>query len=271
MAENLKVHTGVSPALHPEILSHRAPALTGRTAGAFTAAQQTLSALYKNQSLILNAREAEFSKQRTPANLAHLQKVREGKARPGPNMVMIGAKVELALPPSDAKIFNDAAELAFRRGAAIFDSSRKKIVTELETLHAERAGRASDPAANSPKGLAMAAELRAHLKGLPNAERVALIREQIAAGNARLADAVCSAESFLSGLDPKTHANLVAETHKQFAPEETTKIENLVAVLKSVDDACSIAVRAYGDALVPVVGLDAAANAALSALKTGGE
>ena len=73
------------------------------------------------------------------------------------------------------------------------------------------------------------------------------------------------------GLDPATHANLVAATHSKFAPEETTKIENLSAVLKTVDDAAAITVKAYGDALVPVVGRDAAANAALSALKTGGQ
>ena len=57
----------------------------------------------------------------------------------------------------------------------------------------------------------------------------------------------------------------------KFAPQESSKIENLVAVLRSVDEAGSLAVKAFGDALVPVVGADASASAALSALKTGGE
>src|SRR5712691_2059037 len=98
----LPIHTGVSPAYHPAVIEHRAPMLTGRTQGAFVAAQQTLFALYHNQSLILNAREAEFAKQRTPNNLRALQMARDGKAKAPPNTVMIGGKISLTLPPSDA-------------------------------------------------------------------------------------------------------------------------------------------------------------------------
>lgn len=269
MANPLKLHTGVSPALHPDILSHRAPVLTGRTAGALKAAQQALEHLYRNQSLILNAREAEYAKQRTPANLAQLQKVREGKARPSNNMIMKGAKVELALPPTEAKVFNDAAEEAFRRGAAIYERSRATIVTELEQLHAERAGKTTDPNAKTPAGIAAAAEIRAHLKSLTNAERVTLAREQIKAGNARVASAVADSEPFLSGFDKATHQTLIEEVHSRFAPDESSKIESLVAVLKSVDDAASLAVKAYGESRVPVIGHSEAADAALNALKTG--
>jgi hypothetical protein len=269
MAENLKLHTGVSPALHPDILSHRAPMLTGRTQGAFTAAQQTLEHLYRNQRLILNARDAEFAKLRTPNNMRALQLAREGKGKPPANVVMRGAKMEFTLPPSDAKIFNDAAEQAFRRGASVYDQSRKKIVTELEQLHFERSGRTTDPNAKTPAGIAAAQEIRAHLKSLPPGERAGLVREQIAAGNNRVAAAVAESEPFLSGLDPATHANLVSATHAKFAPEESSKIEALTAVLACVDDAATLALKAFGDALVPVLGLDNAANAAMSALKTG--
>jgi hypothetical protein len=269
MAENLKLHTGVSPALHPDILAHRAPVLTGRTQGAFVAAKQTLEHLYRNQSLILNARDAEFSKLRTPNNLRALQLARDGKGKPPPNVVMRGAKMEFTLPPADAKLFNDAAEQAFRRGASIYDQSRKKIVGELEQLHLERAGKTTDPNAKTPAGIAAAQEIRAHLKSLPVGERAALVRAEIAAGNNRVAAAVAESEPFLSGLDPATHANIVSATREKFAPEESTKIEALTAVLATVDDAATLALKAYGDSLVPVLGLNDAANAAMSALKTG--
>jgi hypothetical protein len=267
----LPIRTDVSPALRPEIIEHRSAVLTGRSQGAFTAAKTALEHLYKNASLAAVAKEEAYAAQRTPHNLRNLQLIREGKLKPTNNVVMKGASIELALPPSDARALNEAMEFGFRRTMAVVERSTKQIVTELETLHSERAGKATDPQANSPKGLAIAAELRSHLKGLPNAERVALIREEIKNGNARLADAVCSAESFLSGLDPITHKTIVAETHTRFAPVESEKIDNLVAVLKSLTDAGSLAVKAFGDSLVPVVGADASASAALSALKTGGE
>jgi hypothetical protein len=272
MAENLKLklHTGVSVALHPDCLAPRAPALTGRSASALALGQNILHGFYLTQSLILNAREAEYAKERTPANLAALQRARDGKQRPASNMIMKGGKIELALNPTSAKNFNETASLAFKRTAVNYDNARKKITAELDELLSERASLTTDPNAKTAAGIAAAAEIRAHLKSLANSERVALIREQISQGNARVASAVAESEPFLSGLDPKTHANLVAETHKKFAPEETTKIEAVSAVLKCVDDAASIAVKAYGDSLVPVVGLDAAADAALSALKTGG-
>jgi hypothetical protein len=268
---DLKVHTRVSLALHPDILSHRAPVLSGRSASAFTAASQTLEHFYRNQSLILNARDAEFAKLQSPNAQRALQLAREGKAKAPPNTIMRGAKMEYTLPSADAKLFNDAAEQAFRRGASIYDQSRAKIVTELEQLILERAGKTTDPSAKTPAGIAAAAEIRAHLKSLPASERGALVREQIAAGNARVAAAVAESESFLSGFDPATHANLVAATRAKFAPEESAKIEALSAVLKNVDDAATVALNAYTDSLVPVLGLNDSAAAAMSALKTGGE
>jgi len=268
---DLKLHTGVSVALHPDILSHRAPTLTGRTQGAFTAAQQTLSALYLNQSLILNARDAEFAKMQTPAALRALQLAREGKAKAPPNTIMRGAKMAFTLPPADAKLFNEAAEQAFRRGASVYDQSRAKIVTELEQLHLERAGKTTDPAAKTPSGIAAAQEIRAHLKTLSPTERVTLVREQISQGNARVAAAVAESEPFLSGFDAATHANLVTATREKFAPEESAKIESLSAVLATVDNAATLALKAFTDSLVPVLGQSDSAAAAMTALKTGGE
>jgi hypothetical protein len=271
MAENLKLHTGVSVALHPDCLAPRAPALTGRSASALALGQNILHGFYKTQSLILIAREAEYAKARTPGALKALQDARTGKIKAGgPNMIMKGGKIELALNPTSAKNFNETASLAFKRTAANYDNSRKKIAAELDELLSERASLTTDPNAKTPAGIAAAAEIRQHLKQLPSNERLALVREQIAAGNARVAAAVAESEPFLSGFDAKTHANLVSAVHERFAAEETTKIQAVQAVLKCVDDAASIAVKAYGDSLVPVVGLDAAADAALSALKTGG-
>jgi len=175
----LPIHTGVSPAYHPDVISHRAPMLTGRSQSSFSAAQLTLENLYRNQSLILNAREAEFAKLRTPNNLRALQMAREGKGPAPANVVMRGAKMEFTLPPSDAKLFNVAAEQAFRRGASIYDQSRAKIMTELEQLQMERAGKTTDPNAKTPAGIAAAQEIRAHLKSLSPAERTTLVREQI--------------------------------------------------------------------------------------------
>jgi hypothetical protein len=269
MAENLKLHVGVSLGMHPDVLSHRAPTLSGRSQGAFIAAQQTLEHFYRNQSLILNARAAEFAKLQTPNNLRALQLAREGKGPAPANVVMRGAKMEFTLPAADGKLFNDAAELCFRRGGAIYDQSRAKIVEELTQLHSERAGKTTDPMAKTPAGIAAAAEIRAHLKSLPAGERAALVRAEIAAGNNRVAAAVAESECFLSGLDAVTHSTLVAATRDKFAPEESSKIEALNAVLKTVDDAAMLALNGYTAALVPVLGLNDSAAAAMTALKTG--
>jgi len=61
----------------------------------------------------------------------------------------------------------------------------------------------------------------------------------------------------------------VAATRSKFAPEESEKIESLSAVLKTVDDAAALALNAYTESLVPVLGLNESANSAMSALKTG--
>jgi hypothetical protein len=226
--------------------------------------------MYLNQSLILNSRAAEMAKLQTPNNLRALQLAREGKG-PRPANTVMGKKgqIEFTLPAADAVIYNEAAELAFRRSGAAYDASRAKIIEELTQLHSERAGKTTDPLAKTPQGIAAAAEIRQHLKSLPPGERAALVRAEIAAGNNRVASAVCDSESWLSGLDAATHSNLVAATHSQFSKEESEKISALNAVLKTVDDAAMLSLNGWTESIVPVLGLNDAASSALSALKNG--
>jgi hypothetical protein len=263
------IRTDVSPALRYEIISHREAALSGRSKLAYVAAQDALWHLYENQGLTMQAKKEAMAAERTPSRLRDLQMVRDGKMKPTNGMVLKGAQIELALRPAEAKALNEAIELGFRRTMAVQVRATKTITDELEMLHSERAARSTDPNSKTPQGISAAAEIRAHIKSLPVAERAELVREQIAAGNARVASAVADAEPFLSGLDSKTHANLVSRVHEKFSAEETTKIEALNAVLKTVADAGSLVLAGLKDNFEPVIGQDATASAALSALKSG--
>src|SRR5260370_39147909 len=136
MPEDLKIRVDVSPSLHPGLLGRHDAPLKGRAEGALNSAKAAMTALYREAGLIQDARKALYAKASNPHTLKALAMAREhkgGKIPPGIIMNKRG-QLEVALPAGEAKLFNESATLAFKRGACLYDRAQPTAAQEIEYL-----------------------------------------------------------------------------------------------------------------------------------------
>jgi hypothetical protein len=94
-----------------------------------------------------------------------------------------------------------------------------------------------EPRRKTPEGLALAAEVRAHFKAMPQSERLEFAMEAIEAGDK--SSALLHAQPFLSGLDVKSHATLRAQAAAKFAPIDSAQHAATSAAIDRVMNAGS--------------------------------
>jgi hypothetical protein len=267
MADPIKLNTAISVSMHPGTIERFESAMTGNRKSIYKMAHHALGEVYNNQGLILASRKAEQDRINTPQALRQLMLAREGKAK-APDGTFYGKNgLELGLSAKVANEFNANATNRFFAGARLMDEARKHITQEIGSLLTARALKTTSPAAKTAAGIAEAAELRAYLRTLPVSERATLVRKQIAAGDLKMAEAVSSAQSFLSGIDDVTQETLRNEAYTVFAPEEASQIEALTGLVKALEDAGTMAVNGYSEALVRIPENDNEADKAAAALK----
>ncbi|EPR18286.1 hypothetical protein M527_13205 [Sphingobium indicum IP26] len=148
----------------------------------------------------------------------------------------------------DADEFINAAEKAFDRVAPTIDRRVTELNGYRDTLASRVAAALDHPARKTPEGLALAAEVRAHIKALKKPdERTRFVAQAVDAGDVPTVAAVLHAQPFLSGLEPAAHAMLRARAAAKFAPVDNAQLEATEAAISHVCSSTSALVKRMGD------------------------
>jgi hypothetical protein len=277
MADNTndlpKINSQISMGLYPAILDVHREVLDAdgaRGQPAFHMAKAALGTMYEEIGRIQTARAAAFDTL-SPTDARRLQMHKDGRGPVPPNVYMSKeGQLTLHLAPEIAASFNSASTIAFERGSVRLDQAHQKAMQTRAELVDIVEHHVVDPKASSASGIAMAQEIRAHLKSLPADQRAAWVRQKVEAGNTRVASAVQNAEPELAGLDDKAHAVLVDLMQVKFTPVERKQLDSINALVQAIEDAGTLALNAFERARVPEPAKSKAASSALSALRTGG-
>jgi hypothetical protein len=140
----------------------------------------------------------------------------------------------------DAEDFIAAAERALARTSPAIDRRLAELTGYRDAL-AKRVEAALDtPARKSPEGLALASEVRAHIKALKQpVQRTKFVADAVAAGDLATVAAIIHAPPFLSGLDANTHASIRASAANRFAPVDSAQLDATEVAIDRVSSAGS--------------------------------
>jgi len=139
------------------------------------------------------------------------------------------ARAAAALNPT----WNDAQKLievqgladkVFARAAREFDSVNSALGRSISALEQEL----SAPVV-AKAGLGIAAEIRAHVKGMETSERMAFIQSAIRRGDESTVSSVLGAPSYLSGIEDETREAYTRLWHERAAPMTAKKLTALKA------------------------------------------
>ena len=150
----------------------------------------------------------------------------------------------------DAEELVAAAEKAFARVTPAIDRRVKELNGYRDTLATRVAAALDHPERKTPEGLALATEVRAHIKAMKKPdERLSFVAAAIEKGDVPTVAAVLHAQPFLSGLEPATHDTLRARAAAKFAPVDNAQLEATEAALDHVTGASSRLVKRYTEIL----------------------
>lgn len=96
-----------------------------------------------------------------------------------------------------------------------------------------------DPHAATPTGIAVASEMRAHVKAMEPNARIDIVRGLVTSGDKRSLHAILSAPGYLSGMDAGM-LTLHAQASHQFAQQDYTQLTALREVTTKVANAGSV-------------------------------
>lgn len=147
----------------------------------------------------------------------------------------------------DAEEFITAAEKAFDRVAPTIDRRVAELNGYRDTLATRVATALDNPTRKTPEGLALAAEVRAHIKGMKADQRAGFVSQAIDRGDLPTVAAVLHAQPFLSGLEPASHEMLRARAAAKFAPVDSAQLAATEAAIDHVCTSTSALVKRMGD------------------------
>lgn len=139
---------------------------------------------------------------------------------------------------------------AIKRGFASIKATLDETYNSLADAR-ERLEVAIDEALIPERRTCEAAEIRAHLARLPDADRLKLLEERIEAGDAETVHAIMSAPVYLSGLNEVERASLRARAEAKFAPELVARRAGMDALESSLRGAAAELIRLETSALHP--------------------
>lgn len=126
-----------------------------------------------------------------------------------------------------------------------------------------------DPRATAADGVALAQEVRAHLRSLPDAERFTFIRKTIESDDRRSVAAVIAAPPFLSGLAPASHAMVRDLAARRWAPVDHAQAQAVARAIEHVTTASKVIVGRYSRVLKLADGPSGRASPAIGKLANG--
>jgi hypothetical protein len=224
--DKIEVRRDVPIRMHPDsLLNHIDTLNQDNTIGisALSAAREALRICYEAYGRINDAEAA--SRRGTPSNPHR----RGGKLSDG----------------EEHEDFVDAAEKALTRIAPQVDRRLTELSGIQETLSKRVSIAIDEPTRSTPEGLVLAQEVRSHVRSLSDKARNALVVAAIEANDKATVAAMLHAQPFLSGLDNKVHADLLARASAKFAPVDSSQRNSVEAAIKHVTDAFGLLLERY--------------------------
>ncbi|MGX0876319.1 hypothetical protein ACSSV4_000996 [Roseovarius sp. MBR-154] len=194
-----EIHTQVTPALHPENVK-QIDGYDSETEAVLAPALHAFDEAYQGIAKVHAARE-------------------QAKTNPTWNEA------------TQVIMTDDLAQKMFARIAKGFDSVR----TNLEKGIAHLEGELTQPVESKAAGT-IAAEVRAHVKGLPTGERMKLIQQAIDDGDHIVATAVLGAPAILSGIDANMQKTLTPFYHERHNPATAKRLKVMTAAKVLIEE-----------------------------------
>lgn len=245
--DSTPIRPDVPLGLHPDSLLGIGDALTTENTlgpNVLAAARESLRLCYDLFGR-MNDAERDLQAIADPARRRQHPAERGGRTEYSDNVRMKNGRPTRVV---DAEEFIAAAEQAYGRVAPAIDRRLRELDGYRNTL-AQRVANAIDhPARKTPEGLALAAEVRSHIKGMKKPdERLKFVAQAIDAGDIPTVAAVLHAQPFLSGLAPETHNLLRARAAAKFAPVDDAQLAATDAAIQHVTASGSALVKRFGD------------------------
>lgn len=250
MTDKTPINTNVPISLHPDVLlaQEKLEEISGPNAKgtvgpkALQAGREAMSTIYKTLSAIDTAEKA--------LNAA----AEPGKRKQHPDGrsdylgdLRIGQDGRLRRFASRDEEFREAVSVAFERVALVTDRRERELGDYLTALDTKIEAAITDPRARLPDALALAGEVRAHVKGLKDGERFGFVHAAIRDGDLATVSAVINAPPFLSGLQPEEVAQLRIAAAQKFAPLETAQRQAVATVAERVRNAAQAMSAKFGE------------------------
>lgn len=126
---------------------------------------------------------------------------------------------------------DDMARRVFAKLAKMFDAERSNLERGIAHIEAQLSAPVTAKAAHP-----VAAEIRAHVKGLRQAERATFIRTAILNGDDVTATACLGVPSYLCGMDEEMKPVLLRTYHEHNAPDEAAKLKVMIGAKALIED-----------------------------------
>ncbi|OCC24871.1 hypothetical protein MB02_05275 [Croceicoccus estronivorus] len=245
--ESTPVRADVPISLHPDsLLGIGEPLATEGTLGTnvLAAAREALRSGYDLFGR-MNDAERDLQAIADPARRRQHPAERGGRSELSGDIRMVKGKPTRVV---DAEEFITSAEKAFDRVAPTIDRRVTELNGYRDTLATRVATALDHPTRKTPEGLALAAEVRAHIKAVKKPdERTSFVAQAIDQGDLPTVAAVIHAQPFLSGLEPATHEMLRARAAAKFAPVDSAQLAATEAAIDHVCTSTSALVKRMGD------------------------
>ncbi len=234
--DKVPVRGDVPMTLHPDSILGVGRALNQPDTLGMSALSAAREALRSGYDLFGRMNDAERDLQAivAPARRRQHPAAKNGRTDFSDNVRMKNGKPTRVV---DAEDFIVAAEKAFDRVAPTIDRRVTELKGYRDTLATRVATSLDHPARKTPEGLALAAEVRTHIKTMKKPdERTKFVVQAINQGDLPTVAAVLHAQPFLSGLEPATHEMLRTRAAAKFAPVDSAQ---LAATEAAIDHVCT--------------------------------
>ncbi|KWV95943.1 hypothetical protein [Erythrobacter sp. AP23] len=222
---------------HPDSLLGVASALNEPdTLGtsALAAAREALRLVYDGIGRLADA-ERDLQAIADPAVRRQHPAAKGGRSQMTDNVRMIDGTPTRVV---DAEEFIKAAERAMDRIAPAIDRRVRELRGYRDKLASRVESALDHPHRRTPEGLSLAAEVRAHIKGMTKPEeRLSFIHKAVARDDRTTVAAVIHAPPFLSGLDDETHGTIRQRAASTFAPVDSAQLDATDSALRQVMNA----------------------------------
>jgi hypothetical protein len=263
---NTPIRADVLLDLHPGILEPHGVVLNKQG----TPGQDIYAASRKAQKAFTENLGQMRDVHRVLRSLAQPISTDSGMKQPRGNVVVARVDGSMAQPLPRGAEYAVAAEQAFKRGVAAFDSAMVVVNRNGEQLGSELLKALTVQNEGHPKPLAMAQEVRAHVKALPEGKRFGFVKQAIEAGDHATVCAVVNAQPFLSGLSDAHREVLRGLAAEKFAPVVWAQMRAAQAIREKLTANRASFEREYVKTLPVRSAKQDAADAALAKLRAAG-